>query len=887
MFKVKFGKTIGLLMSSLLLLGLALAPVAPILAAAPEGTAGDPAMLQFTAGGHVLGFAPEAAWLAAGSHALRVGFAGANAVTPASAGSTAASPLGGKGQKGAAPLGRVTYNNLWDGISLTYEAADGAVVKSTYHLAQGADPAQIRLRYNVPVALQADGSLSLAFATGQMIESAPVAWQEIHGRRAPVAVSFQVRGQTVGFSLGAYDPAYPLTIDPEYQWHTFYGGSGVDFAYAIAVDGSGNIYVAGDSTATWAGPAGEPPLHAYSGNHDIVVLKLSSAGAYQWHTFYGGSGFDYGRAIVVDGSGDVYVTGDSDAAWTGDGGESPLHAYAVGGDIVVLKLSSAGSYRWHTFYAGSLGGYGYAIAVDDYGDIYVGGHSRSWTGDGGALPLHAHTGDRYLDIVVLKLSRAGAYRWHTFYGASDHDHVRGIAVDGRDVYVTGDSLASWTGDGGALPLHGFSENNYLEEIAVLKLSTAGTYQWHTFYGDYSYDKGQGIAVNGSSVYVATYNAFDWTGDDGAPPLHPYASNTDLVVLKLNDTSVESVDDSFSITEDNALSTLDVLANDTTALLIESVGAPAYGSVAISGTTELVYTPANRTASYIDTFDYVASDGVFTETATVSVIVAADNDPIVVLDEAFAVAQNGSLSVPAAGVLANDDDLDENGPGLAATLLGGPDNGAVVLNPDGSFTYTPTPDFAGEDSFTYVASDSVMTATGTVTLNVAGATRVTVDVNDPGVYDFGSICGSITFTDTGSVSVFTVTLSYDYPSVNKDGLPRHYDIEADGSGFNAALTLCYEDNDLLVAGINPAQELALHLYRYSGGGAWAEHSEVDAINNTVTAFEIGEFGVWGFGVSGDRPTALMTNVLIARGGLWATGLVGALGLVILYTRRKRK
>ncbi|MBN1137699.1 MAG: SBBP repeat-containing protein, partial [Anaerolineae bacterium] len=273
------------------------APVAP---AAPQ-------LLQFTAGGHVLGFAPDAAWLVTGSHALRVGFEGANAVTPASDGSAddslppegellAAPREATHGQGGAAPLGRVTYTNLWDGISLTYEAtpdgAPGGVAKSTYTLAPGADPAQIRLHYNVPAEIQADGSLRLAFETGQMTESAPLAWQEIAGQRVPVEAVFTLTpgpspyegeggSDEVGFRLGAYDPRYPLTIDPTYQWHTFYGGTGYDYGNAIALDGSGNIYVAGYSSASWQGDGNTSPLHAYTGgSYDIFVLKLNSAGAY-------------------------------------------------------------------------------------------------------------------------------------------------------------------------------------------------------------------------------------------------------------------------------------------------------------------------------------------------------------------------------------------------------------------------------------------------------------------------------------------------------------------------------------------------------------------------------------------------------------------------------
>ena len=80
----------------------------------------------------------------------------------------------------------------------------------------------------------------------------------------PVTVAFRVSGGEVGFSVGKYDPSYPLTIDPAYVWHTFYGSDHNDFSYGIAVDGSGSVYVTGVCWATWNGPAGQNPLHAYT-----------------------------------------------------------------------------------------------------------------------------------------------------------------------------------------------------------------------------------------------------------------------------------------------------------------------------------------------------------------------------------------------------------------------------------------------------------------------------------------------------------------------------------------------------------------------------------------------------------------------------------------------
>jgi hypothetical protein len=192
----------------------------------------------------------------------------------------------------------------------------------------------------------------------------------------------------------------------EHQWHTFYGSvSKNDYGQGIAVDTSGNVYVTGYSAATWNGPLGVAPLHAYSGGNDIVVLKLNSAGAYQWHTFYGSAGSgDIGQGIAVDTSGNVYVTGYSNATWG-----APLHAHSGGGaDIVVLKLNSAGAYQWHTFYGTTGTDSGQGIAVDTSGNVYVTGYSFStWNGPVGVAPLNAFTGG--YEIVVLKLSGAATH----------------------------------------------------------------------------------------------------------------------------------------------------------------------------------------------------------------------------------------------------------------------------------------------------------------------------------------------------------------------------------------------------------------------------------------------------------------------------------------------
>ena len=159
---------------------LVLSLILPVLPAqAAHAVQSDPAtstatagLLQFSSGGHTLGFGSRGMYAATGSHALHVDFVGAHSVRPQAPGqSNAASGTVADGnpdnpQGKAAPLGQVMYAGLWDGISLSYTKQAESLYTTTYTLAPGADPADIRLRYNAPLSLNKDGSLGIRFATG-------------------------------------------------------------------------------------------------------------------------------------------------------------------------------------------------------------------------------------------------------------------------------------------------------------------------------------------------------------------------------------------------------------------------------------------------------------------------------------------------------------------------------------------------------------------------------------------------------------------------------------------------------------------------------------------------------------------------------------------------
>jgi hypothetical protein len=329
---------------------------------------------------------------------------------------------------------------------------------------------------------------------------------------------------------GDYADIVVIKLDSHgaYQWHTYYGGDEEDGSLGIAIADDGSVYIAGSSMYSWVGDGGAAPLHPHSEYGDLVVVKLDSTGTYQWHTFYGSSDSDSGRGIAIDGDGNVYITGRSQASWTGDGDAMPLHPHSGGYDITALKLDSQGAYQWHTFYGSSDSDDSRGIAVDNDGGVYISGHGyASWLGDAAAAPLHPYSGN--LDIITLKLDSQGAYQWHTFHGSGDFDLGGRLAVlqDGR-VYVTGLSSVSWKGDGGIESLHAHSG---FTDIFAMKLDSQGAYQWHTFYGSAGRDSGIDIAVaSDGRAFLSGYSYTSWLGDDGAVPLHAHSEYGDDIML---------------------------------------------------------------------------------------------------------------------------------------------------------------------------------------------------------------------------------------------------------------------------------------------------------------------------------------------------------------------
>ncbi len=323
-------------------------------------------------------------------------------------------------------------------------------------------------------------------------------------------------------------------------YSTYLGGSGNDgngWGH-IAVDSTGNAYVTGWTESTDF-PTVNPLQAAYGGGGDAFVAKINPTGsALVYSTYLGGSSYDGGFGIAVDGAGNAYVACQTSS--TDFPTANPLQPTYGGGsdDAAVAEINPTGSALVYSTYLGGSGAdYAQGIALDSAGNAYVVGQTYSTdfpTTPGAFQTICGDAGCTAGDAFVTKLNPAGsALVYSTYLGGNSMDWGGGIAVDGEgDAYVTGQTYST------NFPTMNPLQQNYAGgpgDAFVTKLNPAGSaLVYSTYLGGWLMDWGGGIAVDiTGNAYVT---GFTMSGNfPTMNPLQGCGGYWDAFVSKFNPT----------------------------------------------------------------------------------------------------------------------------------------------------------------------------------------------------------------------------------------------------------------------------------------------------------------------------------------------------------------
>ena len=422
----------------------------------------------------------------------------------------------------------VVYHDVYPGIDLHFSGDSQNELEYSFTVAPGADPSQIRTSWQgaQSVTTDAQGDLLLTTASGQTLtETAPALYQTVNGVQRPVASQAVVNADgTTGFRAAGYDPTLPLVIDPRIVYSSYLGGSGADYAYAVAADASGAAYVAG-VTASTDFPTASGYQNSNAGGTDAFVTKLNAQGnGLVYSTYLGGASNDEDYGVAVDLSGRAWVVGTTSPG-IGGGIAFPTTPDAVertvptGGTAFAARLSAGGDQLTYSTLLGD-GSTATAVAVDALGDAYLTGSAayNALFGDffpttSGAFQTSPGGGT---DAFLAKLAPTlpgSAYSvtlaYSSYLGGSSTDQGQGVAVDGSgDAYVTGYTQSSnFPTTSGAFET---SKPSGTQASFVVKVNPSGSaLDYATYLAGGSADAGDAIAVDRQGdafVTGATYSS---------------------------------------------------------------------------------------------------------------------------------------------------------------------------------------------------------------------------------------------------------------------------------------------------------------------------------------------------------------------------------------------
>jgi len=421
---------------------------------------------------------------------------------------------------------KVRYSRVYPGIDLVYYGNQGRL-EYDFVVAPGADPRAIQLNLAGADRIRVDrktGDLVLNSGSHEVRFRKPVVYQaaaeEAGAPQVAIDGHFQLKHTRVSFELGRYDRRKALVIDPGLAYSTFLGGENTDTGYSIAVDSTGDAYIAG-FTMSQKFPINNG--HPYNGAGDTFVTELNSTGsALVYSTMIGGTAEDLATGIALDGQGFAYVVGytqSTDFPVTTGVFQHTCSSCASGFDGFVFKLNRNGSgLNFGTYLGGTLATQPYAVAIDGAFNVYVTGltSATDFPTTTGVLQQTYSGGSS--DGFVTELNSTGtALVWSSYLGGTDTDKATAITLDvSDDVYLTGETASTdfpTTMEAFQPAFGGGADDAFVTEIN----NTGTELVYSSYLGGLGIDSGSGLVVDssGNTYVVGTTLSADFPVTMGA------------------------------------------------------------------------------------------------------------------------------------------------------------------------------------------------------------------------------------------------------------------------------------------------------------------------------------------------------------------------------------
>jgi len=374
---------------------------------------------------------------------------------------------------------QVDYQELYSGIDLSLYSNETGL-KYDWVIAPHADPNQIQIEYQGAEDLFInDGIFYIRTSINHLVETRPVAFQIIEGKRIHVDCAYNLNGKVLAFELGAYNADYALIIDPPIMVFATYSGSSADnFGFTATYDRQGSLYAAGNVTHEYSNsPGGKYPSTAgafqvnpagfvgQSGPYgsfqcDMAISKYDSSGKnLLWATYLGGTDNDYPNSLVVDSENRLLVLG---STYSNDFPvDSLAHDTSHGGasDIVVVKFTFDGSDLIGSTYIGGpeddgvldntqlvfnyADNYRGDIQVARNGDIFFASSTKS---DSGIFiapdAIQKNNNGGYDGLLVQLDSSLTKIKWSTYYGGIGDDGFYSLRIDRSNNLIAGGGTMS-------------------------------------------------------------------------------------------------------------------------------------------------------------------------------------------------------------------------------------------------------------------------------------------------------------------------------------------------------------------------------------------------------------------------------------------------------------